>query len=132
MKSGTPSYVRDGRVYEGGIFGGELEEAVRGNPEAESHARSYRNGMTTGFILTLLGGASVIGGVGFVAAGTNGSGSNDTTKQTAGGTLLLPGLVAGIVGNILGATPPPPKLGADQGPHHRTPPFPHPPPVAHA
>src|SRR5258708_10752004 len=104
MKSGTPSYARHGRVYEGGIFGGELEEAVRGNPEAESHSRSYRNGMTTGFILTLLGGASVIGGVGFVAAGTNGSGSNDTSKQTAGGTLLLAGLVADIVGIIVVAT----------------------------
>src|SRR5258708_8656950 len=96
MKSGTPSYVRDGRVYEGGIFGGELEEAVRGNPEAESHARSYRNGMTTGFILTLLGGASVIGGVGFVAAGTNGSGGNDNTKQTACGKLLLAALAAAL------------------------------------
>jgi hypothetical protein len=104
MKSGTPSYVRDGRVYEGGIFGGELEEAVRGNPEAELHARSYHNGMTTGFILALLGGASVIGGAGFVAAGTNGSGSNDTTRQTAGATLLVAGLVADIVAIIVVST----------------------------
>src|SRR5258708_35885273 len=104
MKSGTPSYVRDARVYEGGIFGGELEEPVRGNPEAESHARSYRNGMTTGFILTLLGGASVIGGVGFVAAGANGSGGDAPTKQTAGGTLPPPRLGAGHLRLLLGAT----------------------------
>ena len=56
MESGSLAYVRDGKTYEGGLFGGEIEEADSGNPRAEEYARDIqRPGATTGFALSMLG-----------------------------------------------------------------------------
>jgi hypothetical protein len=101
MKGGTPGYLRDGRVYEGGIFGGDLEEAVRGNPEAEEHARSFHNGMLGGFLSTIAGGAGMVGGLLLVASGSNSNGPDDTTKQTIGGSIAVGGLAAYVLGLVL-------------------------------
>lgn len=38
---GRLKFVRDGKVIDGGMFGGGLVEAVRGNPDAEQSARTY-------------------------------------------------------------------------------------------
>lgn len=97
MLNGSLAYVRDGRVFPGGAFGGELLEAVRGNPEAERHARAFRTGTAAGFGLTMAGlgliliaDAVLIGGVG--------SGSSGSTYNTLP---LLIGLDGGAVGLAL-------------------------------
>jgi hypothetical protein len=62
MDSGKIAYVRDGRKFEGGFLGGDIEEAVRGNPQAEEYASAYKTGMVTGFALTMIGAGAVLGG----------------------------------------------------------------------
>src|SRR5262245_35096536 len=62
MQGGTPVYIREGRVYPGGGFGGDLREAVQGNAEAEAHAKTYRTHMVVGVTTALAGVASAIGG----------------------------------------------------------------------
>jgi hypothetical protein len=103
QQNGNPAYVRDGRVYEGGIFGGDLVEAVRGNPEAESHAKAFKNGMLGGFLATVAGGVSMIGGLTLVAVGSTSDsmGNHNATEQTAGGLLLVGGLGAYVTGLVL-------------------------------
>jgi hypothetical protein len=103
QQNGNPAYVRDGRIYEGGVFGGDIVEAVRGNPEAEEHARAYKNGMIGGFFATLGGGVSMGAGLGLLTLGTaaRSSGSDGTTTQTTGGLLLAGGLGAYITGLVL-------------------------------
>src|SRR5580692_6271283 len=56
------SLVKNGRRYSTGQFGGNLEEAVEGNPQAEEEAREYRSRGIAGFVLSTLG--AVTGGVG--------------------------------------------------------------------
>jgi hypothetical protein len=103
-QGGTPAYVRDGKIYEGGIFGGDLEEAVRGNPGAEDHARAYRSGMTGGFVAVLLGAAGMISGVvvvGDSATKSGGSSNSNESQALVGGGLLVGGLAAYITGFVL-------------------------------
>jgi hypothetical protein len=105
MKGGTPAYVREGKVYEGGIFGGDLDEAVRGNPEAESHARTYQNSMIGGFLATLAGGVSMGGGlVLFAADSAQTSSDRSSSRQMVAGTLVLGGLAAYVAGIVLLST----------------------------
>jgi hypothetical protein len=103
QQNGNPAYVRDGRVYEGGVFGGDIVEAVRGNPEAEEHARAYKNGMIGGFVATLGGGVSLVSGTTLLAIGSasNSYGSDRDTYRTAGGLLLAGGIAAYITGLVL-------------------------------
>jgi len=105
MKGGTPAYVREGKVYEGGIFGGDLDEAVKGNPEAESHAKAFQNGLIGGFVTTLASAVSL--GTGLALYGTNlgrPSSERDPTTQNVGAALIIGGLAAEIVGLVLIAT----------------------------
>ena len=102
MKGGTPTYVREGRVYEGGPFGGDLDEAVRGNPEAEAHAKAFQNGMMGGFLSVMAGVASTVGGTTLYLANSNApSNERDATAQTAGAVLVVGGLVSYVVGLTL-------------------------------
>jgi hypothetical protein len=94
MMNGSLGYVRDGRLFRGGAFGGQLLEAVRGNPEAERHARAFRTGTATGFGLTMAGlGLVLIADA--VLIGFSGSGSSGSTYNTLP---LLIGLDAGALG----------------------------------
>jgi hypothetical protein len=81
MEGGQYAYVRDGNEYSGGLLGGDIEEAVRGNEKAEEYAHEYKNGMLTGFLLTLLG----LAGVGTGAAITG-----EQSAETRGGQSLPP------------------------------------------
>jgi len=103
QQSGTPAYVRDGKVYEGGIFGGDIVEAVRGNPEAESHARAYKNQTIGGFLAAVAGGISMVSGAVLISAGAlkTESGGSNNTESTTGGVLLAGGLGAYIAGLVL-------------------------------
>ena len=102
IKDGTPSYVRDGRLYEGGALGGDLDQAVAGNPEAEAHAKSYRNGMMGGFIASLTGAVCVGTGAGVLLADSaNSFEDHASTAQVTGLVLIGAGIVASIVGGVL-------------------------------
>jgi len=102
MHGGTPGYAREGRVYPGGGFGGDIDDAVRGNPEAESHARAYRAGMIGGFVATLAGVASTIGG-GTLYFDSAGQPENERNKtaEAMGGVLALSGIAAYVAGVVL-------------------------------
>jgi len=102
MKDGTPSYMRDGRIYEGGAFGGDLDQAVHGNPEAEAHAKSYQNGMLGSFLASLAGGLSLGTGAGVVLADSaRSSEDRSSSAQVTGFVLLAGGVAASIVGAVL-------------------------------
>jgi hypothetical protein len=59
---GGPALVKDGVVYRGGLFGGDVEEAVQGVEAAEHEAASYRRLMTAGTLTFSLGlGIALVG-----------------------------------------------------------------------
>jgi hypothetical protein len=63
-----PVYVRDGRVYEHGVLGGGLADAVAGNPAAEAAANEYHDHMRDGLIEMFVGMGAMLGGAGYAAA----------------------------------------------------------------
>jgi hypothetical protein len=93
MDHGTYAYVRDGKKYEGGYFGGDIDEAVHGNPKAEEYARSYKTGRTAGFALTLFGAAAAVGGLVLFGAQAGQTQSGQDVPLTglliAGGGLII-------------------------------------------
>jgi hypothetical protein len=97
MAGGTIAYVRDGKKYEGGLFGGDIEEAVRGNPQAEEYAQEYKSGVVTGFAAMMLGIAGVVGGV-VVTGLEEGPRANSGSVPVAGLVILGAGAVLDIVG----------------------------------
>jgi hypothetical protein len=102
MQGGTPVYVREGRVFPGGGFGGDLHEAVEGNPEAESYAKSYRTGMVAGVTTALVGIASAVGGSVLYLANSSGpENERDGTAQAIGGTMALSGIAAYATGMVI-------------------------------
>jgi len=102
MQGGTPVYIREGRVYPGGGFGGDLREAVQGNAEAESHAKTYRTNMIAGVTTTLAGAVSAIGGgILYVASSSQTESQRNATTETIGGTLALSGVAAFATGMVL-------------------------------
>jgi hypothetical protein len=102
MQGGTPVYIREGRVYPGGGFGGDLREAVQGNAEAESHAKTYRTNMIAGVTTTLAGAVSAIGGgILYVASSSQTESQRNPTTETIGGTLALSGVAAFATGMVL-------------------------------
>ncbi len=103
MKGGTYAYVRDGKEYEGGIFGGDIEEAVRGNPQAEEYAREYKDGMLTGFALSVLGVAAPKCGATMAGASVGSTESNASTLGVAGLAITGGGLLTEIIGVIVQA-----------------------------
>ena len=110
MKGGTYSYARDGKEFEGGLFGGEIEEAVRGNPEAEEYARSYKDGMLTGFALSLVGVAAAVGGATVVGASLGQNESNVSSLGAAGLAITTGGLITEIVGLMVEANASHPRV----------------------
>jgi hypothetical protein len=55
MRDSQMVYVRDGRIYQHGMFGRGLQDVVRGNPYAEAAARAYTSRQKQGFWMTLGG-----------------------------------------------------------------------------
>ncbi len=100
MDSGSYAYTRDGKKYDGGLFGGDIEEVVRGNPQAEDYARAYKGGMLGGFLLSLAGAL----GVGAGAAVTVEQGSQRAPGQSVPPTGLVVmggGLAVEMIGLFL-------------------------------
>jgi hypothetical protein len=93
MDSGSLLFERDGQKFEGGLFGGELDEAVKGVPLAEKFASDYKTGVTGGFVMVLAGAAAAIGGTSLAGA------------EYAQGTTNIPGWTtvgAGLVAYFIG------------------------------
>jgi len=67
MIDGKPVYIRDGNIYEHGMLGGGLVEAVRGNRAAEGAALEYHDHMRDGLLELLLGTAAMCGGMTYAA-----------------------------------------------------------------
>ena len=100
MEGGTIAYVRDGKTYEGGLFGGDIEEAVRGNPQAEEYAHEYKTGVVTGFATTMLGVAGMVGGL-VVTGVEEAPPTNNRSVPVAGPVLLGAGVLAYVVGLVV-------------------------------
>jgi hypothetical protein len=103
MDSGKVAYVRDGKTYSGGWFGGDLEEAVKGNPTAEEYAREYKSGMITGFAATVLGIVGIAGGLtltGFQSQQPNGQ-APIAGLLVLGGGLVFYGVGLGVALNAM-------------------------------
>ncbi|MET0595884.1 MAG: hypothetical protein ABW133_24505 [Polyangiaceae bacterium] len=102
MQGGTPVYIREGRVFPGGGFGGDLREAVEGNPEAEEHAKSYRTNMIAGVSSALVGIASAVAGSAmYIGNSTGPENERDSTAQAIGGTMAVSGVLAYATGMFL-------------------------------
>ncbi len=95
MDDGGLTLVREGRSYPVGMFGGDVVDAVRGNPAAEEHAQSYRTQMISGW-------SFYFGGIGLAVAGTGvwqaGERHNDIGQAHAGEALTVGGLAALFTG----------------------------------
>ena len=94
MQSGRQAIVRDGQVYEIGAFGGGLEEAVAGNPDAEEHARDYQRDLVMGFACSMLAIGAIIAGGTLMAVDA----SNHPNEVSAPGLGLLLGGIALEIG----------------------------------
>jgi hypothetical protein len=99
MDGGGYGYVRDGRKYEGGLFGGDIDKVVQGNPQAEKYARAYKTGMATGFAMTTIGLAGVLGGV--TVLGADASQSQENSVPPTGLVIIGAGLFVELIGSIL-------------------------------
>ncbi len=99
MESGSLAYVRDGKTYEGGFLGGDIEEAVSGNPRAEEYAHEYKSGLVTGFAMSMVGIAGMLGGVSFAAA--DAARSNDTSTPLTGLLIAGGGALLDLIGLAL-------------------------------
>jgi hypothetical protein len=89
MDSGKWSYVRDGQRYDHGMLGGGLEDAVRGNPQAEAAAAEYTSRLRTGLLFTILGTLGMVGGLtGAVATAVDEEGNDSRTQQLLGLTVI--------------------------------------------
>lgn len=100
MAGGTIAYVRDGKTYEGGLFGGDIEEAVRGNAQAEEYAHEYKNGVVTGFVTTMLGVAGMVGGL-TVTGVEEAPPANNRSMPVAGPVILGAGVLVYVVGLVV-------------------------------
>jgi hypothetical protein len=67
MVSGKMAYVRDGRMIQHGFLGSGLENAVRGNPEAERAARTYYQRQRDGLLVSLGGLVCSLVAIGYTA-----------------------------------------------------------------
>ncbi len=100
MDSGKPSYVRDGQRYDHGILGGGLQDAVRGNPQAEAAAAEYRSRMSNGLLVMVVG--AVCTGVAIGSAIADESGDYDPGADRRVETKLL--VATGCLGLMLGGS----------------------------
>jgi len=102
MSGGTLAAVRDGRQIDLGLFGGGLEDAVRGVPQAEEEARTFHNRMVSGFLVGM--GGMVCSMVAVGAAAESDINGDDTSAELG---ISLGCLVAAFVGFGVMASGPP-------------------------
>jgi hypothetical protein len=95
--------VKDGRRYSFGPFGGDVEEAVKGNPRAEEEARTYKSQSIASFVLSTLGGVGA--GVGFGVLIYNETRSPPDNGLMYGSiAAAIAGLTCSLIGSVLAAS----------------------------
>lgn len=99
MQGGAMAYARDGEVHPHGFFGSGLEDAVRGNPEAEAAAAEYHDRMRDGFVATILGAVCLPVSVGYLAATSVDGEANDNNTMIGAGAAL--GCTALMFGGLI-------------------------------
>jgi len=106
MENGSLAYVREGKTYEGGFLGGDIEEAVRGNRRAEEYAHAYKTGLVTGFALSMVGVAGMVGGATVAAVEADRSGGSQSVPVT-GLVIFGAGVLVDLIGSeiMLSAVP---------------------------
>ena len=100
MEDGRPTYVRDGKKFDGGFLGGDIEEAVHGNPQAEEYAHEFKSGIVTGFVLSMIGAAGVVGGA-VVAAAEVDQPRASNAVPVGGLAVMGAGVILDLVGLIM-------------------------------
>jgi hypothetical protein len=95
-------YYRDGKRYEGGLFGGDIVEAVHGNPQAEEYARQFKGGTVAGFVVTLVGTLGVVGGLSLFSADAASTPPGQSVSAR-GPAILLGGAAVELVGILITA-----------------------------
>ena len=98
---GATHYVRDGILYRGGAFGGEIIEAVAGNPEAEQYAREYKAGITAGTTMLWGGILTAVAGLAVAVASDANQQQGVSPAATAGFAIAGAGLVIELIGAII-------------------------------
>jgi hypothetical protein len=91
-----PGFMKDGRTYHPGPFGGDIDEAVAGNAKAEEEANTYQNDQTIGFACTLAGLAAILAGGVVLGADFPTSGQANGLPPSLG--LALGGIIAEVIG----------------------------------
>jgi hypothetical protein len=99
MEGGSMALNKNGKTYRIGPFGGTVDEAVAGNPRAESEASAYQSQQTTGTIFAFTGGALEAAGAGLLVAHATGSGTDSALGPSLG--LMLGGLAAEFLALIV-------------------------------
>jgi hypothetical protein len=96
---------KDGRTYKAGLFGGDVDEAVAGNPRAEEEVAAYQSDQTIGTVLSFAGLAAVLGGAAVLGADVPNSSQTNALPPSLG--LMLGGVVLELVslGFTLSAQP---------------------------
>jgi hypothetical protein len=94
MDGGAMQLYKNGKTYKPGLFGGNVDEAMAGNPRAEDEAETYQTYQTTGAVFSFAGLALEVGGIGVLAAGPPSPSGNNALFPALG--LALGGLAAEI------------------------------------
>jgi hypothetical protein len=97
MSGGMPEYTRDGQVFEHGLAGGGLVDAVAGDPEATEAAETYNNRMIGGLVSDGIALACVGAGIGLTA---NRASRNEGIDPLAGAAITC-GLAGAVVALVL-------------------------------
>jgi hypothetical protein len=87
---------KDGKTYRTGMFGGNVDEAVAGNPRAEEEVATYQSNQAVGALCTFAGLAAVLASA--VVLGSSPPTSNQANNLAPAAGLLVGGLVVDIVG----------------------------------
>jgi hypothetical protein len=99
VEGGQPTFVKNGVHAGGPQFGTGLVDAVHDNPLAEHHARVGRDLIAGGFVLSIVGLGTEVGGLVVLAKdGTNTGPSSDSGVATA---LVLGGAAILIAGGVM-------------------------------
>lgn len=96
------SLVKNGKSCPMNLFGGCLEETVRGNPQAEAEASSYKSKGVAGFIFSTLGTVSAGVGAG-VLVGNELRTSPSTDLRIGSLAMTFGGLALSIIGSVFAA-----------------------------
>jgi hypothetical protein len=108
MVGGAPAYARDGQVFEHGIAGGGLVDAVAGDPEATEAAETFRNRTIGGLVSETVGLVCLAAGIGTASVRA----TQEQSPGTAAGAFMACGLAGSALSIVLLLTAQPYQMDA--------------------